>query len=49
MQLGTLFVRIEQPAMARRAFRQCLDLEGGAKWRWEIQQSLTRLGEGPAT
>lgn len=46
MQLGTLYVRVEQPALARRAFRQCLDLEGGAKWRWEIQQSLTRIGEG---
>lgn len=43
MQLGTLFVRTEQPALARRAFRQCLELEGGAKWRWEIQQSLGRL------
>jgi tetratricopeptide (TPR) repeat protein len=46
MQLGTLFVRTEQPALARRAFRQCLELEGGAKWRWEIQQALSRLGDG---
>ena len=30
---------------ARRAFRQCLELEGGAKWRWEIRQALARLGE----
>jgi hypothetical protein len=44
MQLGTLFVRTEQPALARRAFRQCLEREGGAKWRWEIQQELGRLG-----
>lgn len=43
MQLGTLFVRTEQPGLARRAFRQCLELEGGGKWRWEIQQSLSRL------
>ena len=43
MQLGTLFVRTEQPAMARRAFRQCLELEAGGKWRWEIQQALARL------
>jgi hypothetical protein len=43
MQLGTVFVRAEQPALARRAFRQCLELEGGAKWRWEIQQVLARL------
>jgi len=46
MQLGTLFVRTEQPGLARRAFRQCLELEGGSKWRWEIRQSLARLGEG---
>jgi tetratricopeptide (TPR) repeat protein len=49
MQLGTLFVRIEQPALARRAFRQCLELEGGAKWRWEIQQSIVRIGDGAST
>lgn len=48
MQLGTLFVRTEQPNLARRAFRQCLELEGGAKWRWEIRQSLDRLGDAPA-
>lgn len=46
MQLGTLFVRTEQPALARRAFRQCQELEGGAKWRWEIRQSLARLNGG---
>jgi hypothetical protein len=46
MQLGTLFVRTEQPGLARRAFRQCLELEGGVKWRWEIQQTLARLGDG---
>ena len=46
MQLGSLFVRTEQPVLARRAFRQCLELEGGVKWRWEIQQALARLGEG---
>jgi hypothetical protein len=43
MRLGTLFVRSEQPGLARRAFRQCLELEGGAKWRWEVQEALTRL------
>jgi tetratricopeptide (TPR) repeat protein len=46
MQLGTLYVRLQQPALARRAFRQCLELDGGAKWRWEVQQALARLGEG---
>jgi len=45
MQLGTLFARTEQPALARRTFRQCLELEAGAKWRWEIGQALARLGE----
>ena len=44
LQLGTLHVRLHQPVLARRAFRQCLELEGGAKWRWEIEQALTRLG-----
>jgi tetratricopeptide (TPR) repeat protein len=45
MQLGTLFVKTEQPALARRTFRQCLELESGAKWRWEIGQTLARLGD----
>ena len=40
MHLGTLLLRIDQPEEARRAFRQCLELEGGAKWRWEIRQAL---------
>ena len=43
MQLGTLFVRTDQPLQARRAFRQCLELSGGPKWRWEIEQMLSRL------
>jgi hypothetical protein len=47
MQLGTLFVRTDQSVLAGRAFRQCLELEGGAKWRWEIQQALARLGADP--
>ena len=45
MQLGTLFVKTEQPNLARRSFRQCLELEAGVKWRWEIQQSIARLGD----
>ena len=49
MQLGTLYVRAEQPALARRAFRQCQELDGGAKWRWEIQQALTRIGDGSSS
>lgn len=46
MQLGTLYVRTQQPVLARRAFRQCLEVERGAKWRWEIQQALARLEDG---
>ena len=45
MQLGTLFLRTEQPVLARRTFRQCLDLDGGVKWRWEIGQALAQLGD----
>ena len=48
MQLGTVYIRADQPALARRAFRQCLDLEGGAKWRWEIERVLTRIGDDPS-
>jgi hypothetical protein len=44
MQLGTIYLRSDQPALARRAFLHCLELKGGEKWRWEIQQALTRLG-----
>ncbi len=47
MQLGTLLARTGQPAAARRAFRQCLELEGGAKWRWEVDRALAGL-EAPA-
>jgi tetratricopeptide (TPR) repeat protein len=46
MQLGTLYLRTDQPSLARRTFRQCLELERGAKWRWEISQALAKLGEG---
>lgn len=45
MQLGTLYVHTGQPALARRAFRQCLELDGGSKWRWEIGQALARLDQ----
>lgn len=46
MQLGSLFLRTDQPGLAIRAFRQCLELERGGKWRWEIGQALARLGAG---
>jgi hypothetical protein len=45
MQLGTLYLRTEQPILARRTFQQCLQLGEGVKWRWEIQQALARLDE----
>jgi hypothetical protein len=45
MQLGSLYVRTREPSMARRAFLQCLESSQGAKWRWEIQRALARLGE----
>jgi tetratricopeptide (TPR) repeat protein len=47
MHLGTLHMRTGRPQDARRNYRLCLEQEGGAKWRWEIQQALGRL-EGPA-
>ncbi len=40
MQLGSLYARTDQAEQARRTFRQCLDLEGGSKWRWEIERAL---------
>ncbi len=45
MQLGTLFVRTEQPGLARRSFKQCLELETGTKWRWEIRHALARIDQ----
>jgi hypothetical protein len=43
MQLGTLYVRDRQVALARQTFRQCLEVQGGSKWRWEIERELARL------
>jgi hypothetical protein len=47
MQLGAIYVRSDQPTLARRTFRQCLESKRGAKWRWEIGQALAQLGDGP--
>jgi TolA-binding protein len=44
MRLGALFARTDQPSLARRMWRQCLELESGARWRWEIERGLARLG-----
>lgn len=43
MQLGSVYRRMEQPELARRAWRQCLELGEGSKWEWEIGQALARL------
>lgn len=45
MQLGTLYARTREPSLARRAFVQCLESSNGAKWGWEIQRALARLGD----
>lgn len=46
MQLGVLYVRTGQELSARRAFRQCLELDSVGKWHWEIEQILGRMGPG---
>jgi tetratricopeptide (TPR) repeat protein len=43
LQLGSLYLRTERPALARRAFLQCLESRLGVKWRWEIERALSRL------
>lgn len=48
MQLATLYLRTGQDDLARATFRQCQDLEGGAKWKWEIGRALARLDAPPA-
>lgn len=48
MQLATIYLRTEQADLARKTFRQCLDLEGGAKWKWEIGRALAQL-DAPAS
>lgn len=47
MQLATLYVRTYQTDLARATFRQCLDLESGRKWEWEIRRELARLDAPP--
>lgn len=42
-QLGLIYAHGGHPELARQSFRQCLDLESGARWRWEIGQTLKRL------
>ncbi len=43
MQLATLYLRTFQTDLARATFRQCLQLENGAKWKWEIGRELARM------
>jgi len=47
MQLATLYQRTLQRDLARSTYRQCLDLEGGAKWRWEVGRALAALDAPP--
>ena len=47
MQLATLYLRTDQPDLARAAFRQCLELDSGSKWKWEIGRALARLDAPP--
>jgi hypothetical protein len=46
MQLGSVYVRTGEPALARHAFQQCLESRGGNKWQWEIKETLARLNRG---
>ena len=43
MHLGAIYVRTHQPEQARRAYRQCLEHDGGGKWRWEVERALAAL------
>ena len=43
MQLATLYQRTGQADLARSTYRECLDLDGGAKWRWEIGRAVEAL------
>jgi hypothetical protein len=43
MQLGSIYLRTRQPALARRTFQQALESKAGFKWQWEITQALRRL------
>jgi tetratricopeptide (TPR) repeat protein len=47
MQLGSLYLRTGQSALARSTFRQCLDLDSGSKWRWEIGLAIARIDAPP--
>ncbi len=49
LMMGLLFERTAQSSLARRAYRQCLELESGSKWRWEVEQYLTRIADPPAS
>ena len=47
MQLASLYQRTGQVELARTSYRQCQDLEGGAKWKWEIAQAMKMLVDLP--
>jgi tetratricopeptide (TPR) repeat protein len=43
VHLATLYAHAGRTAEAREAFRRCLQLDGGGKWRWEIDEAMTHL------
>jgi hypothetical protein len=43
LQLGLIHVRTGQSELARHTLRQCLEIDGGSRWKWEIQQTLRRI------
>ncbi len=43
MHLGLIYVRSGRADLARPVFRQCLDLESGRRWSWEIAEALRQL------
>ena len=43
LQLGLIHARTGQADLARQTFRHCLELDGGNRWKWEIQQALRQL------
>ena len=49
MALATLYQRTGQADLARSTYRQCLDLDGGAKWKWEVGRAFVALDAPPET
>ena len=43
LQLGLIHARTGQTDLARQTFRHCLELDGGSRWKWEIQQAIKQI------